>query len=59
MVQLGKRQTLDLVSGHDLTVCGFEPQAGLQADSVKPAWDSLSALTPHACALSLSLSLSK
>ena len=30
-------------SGHDLTVCGFEPWIGLCADdSAAPAWDSLS-----------------
>ena len=34
---------------HDLTVCEFEPRTGLRADSVEPAWDSLS--------LSLSLPL--
>ena len=37
-----KRQTLDFGSGHDLTVCEIEPHIGLCADSVEPAWDSLS-----------------
>ena len=48
----------DFGSGHDLTVCGFEPQVRLCADSVEPAWDSLflplSAPTPLALSLSLS-----
>ena len=52
--------TLDFSSGHDLTVCEFEPCIGLYADRVDPAWDSLSlSLCPspaHACSL---LSLSK
>ena len=34
--------TLDLGSGHDLTVCGFELHIGLCADGMEPAWDSLS-----------------
>ena len=33
---------LDFSSGHDLTVCGFEPQVGLCAGSVEPVWYSLS-----------------
>ena len=43
-------------SGHDLTVCGFEPHVGLQATGAEPAWDSLSpSLTvPPLLALSLS-----
>ena len=44
-----KRLTLGFGSGHDLTVCEFEPHVRLCADSSEPAWDSLS--------LSLSLSL--
>ena len=43
--------TLGFGSGHDLTVRGSEPHAQLCADSVEPAWGSLS--------LSLSLSLSQ
>ena len=35
--------TLDSGSGHDLTVCEFEPRIGLCADSTEPAWDCLSA----------------
>ena len=36
-----KRLTLDLGTGHDLTIQGFEPRVGLCAHSVEPAWDSL------------------
>ena len=50
VAQWVKRPTLGFGSGRDLTVCGFEPCMGLFADSVEPAWDSLSQ--------SLSLSLS-
>ena len=54
---------LDFGSGHDLTVCGFEPHVGLCADSVEPAWDSLSVSLPFPCSRSrkssLSLSLSQ
>ena len=52
-----KRQTLDFGSGHDLTVCEFEPCTGLCTDHVEPAWDSLSlffCLSP-ACACSLKI----
>ena len=37
-----KRLTLDFGSGHDLTVHELESHVGLCADSVEPAWDSLS-----------------
>ena len=43
--------TLGFSSGRDLTVCEIEPRVELWADSMEPAWDSVSA--------SLSLSLSK
>ena len=33
--------TLDLSSGHDLTVCGIKPCVRLCTDSTEPAWDSL------------------
>ena len=36
-----KRPTLDLRSGHDLTVREFEPHVRLCADSAEPAWDCL------------------
>ena len=42
VAQLVKRPTLDFDAGHDLTVGEFEPQMGLCADGVEPAWDSLS-----------------
>ena len=42
MAQLVKCLTLDLGSGHDLTVCKLEPHNGLCADSTEPAWDSIS-----------------
>ena len=34
--------TLDFGSGHDLTVRELEPHIRSCADSVEPAWDSLS-----------------
>ena len=57
-----KHLTLDFGSGHDLAVCRFEPHIGLCADSVEPAWDSVSCLPlslPLPCLFSLSLSLSQ
>ena len=42
MAQSVEHLTLDFSSGHDLMVCEFEPNIGLGADSVEPAWDSLS-----------------
>ena len=39
---LVKPLTLDLSSGHDLTVHGIELHVGLWADSMEPAWNSLS-----------------
>ena len=35
-----KHPTLDLGSGHDLTVFEFESHVGLCVDGVEPAWDS-------------------
>ena len=59
MAQSVKHQTLDFSSGHDLTIHGFELQVGLYANSVDPAWDSLSlSLTLPLFSLSLSVSLS-
>ena len=53
-----KRPTLGFSSGHDLMVCGFEPDIGLCTDNTEPAWDSpsFSASPPltHVCTLSLS-----
>ena len=37
MVQSFEHPTLDLGSGHSLTVCGIEPHGGLCADSTEPA----------------------
>ena len=37
-----ERPTLGFGSGHNLTVHGIEPRVGLWAESVEPAWDSLS-----------------
>ena len=61
MAQSVKRPTLDLGSGHDLTVCEFRSHIGLCADGVELAWGSLSlplSLCPSllVCAVSLSLS---
>ena len=58
VAQLVKHLTLGFSLGYDLKVCGFEPHARLQADSVEPAWDffSLSLCVPpplmHVCSLS-------
>ena len=56
MAQSVKRQTLDFSSGRDLKICGIKPRVELYTDSVEPAWDSLSPLSPLplACALFLS-----
>ena len=53
--------TLDLGSGHDLTVCGTEPHIGLCADSAVPAGDplSLSLCVPRLALAWCSLSLKK
>ena len=48
-----KRLTLDFGSGHDLMTQELKPHSGLCADSVEPAWDSLSLPLPL---LTLSLS---
>ena len=54
--------TLEVGSGHDLTVGGFKPQVWLWARSVEPAWElrfpALSVLPLRMTSLSLSLSLS-
>ena len=46
MAQLVKCPTLDLGSGHDLAVGGFEPHVGLCADSSEPVGDSGSVSLP-------------
>ena len=42
VAQSVKHPTLNFGSGYDLMVCETEPRAGLQAESMEPAWDSLS-----------------
>ena len=60
VAQLVKHLTLGFDSGHDLTVQEWKPCIGLCANSVDPAWDSLSPSAPHtACALSVFLSQNK
>ena len=59
MAQPVKHLTLDFCSGRDLTVCEFEPHLGLCADSVEPAWNSLSPSLSPSVSLSLSLKINK
>ena len=62
MSQSVKYLTLGFGSGHDLTVCEFEPCFELRAVSVEPAWDSLSILLSGpapARAVSVSLKINK
>ena len=60
MAQSLKHLTLGFGSGHDLTVCGFEPRIGLHANSAEPAWDSLSLCPSPACSfVFLSLNIKK
>ena len=56
VAQLVKRPILDLSSGDDLVVRGFEPHVRLCADGVEHAWDSLSRSLslPLPCSFSLS-----
>ena len=57
VAQSVKHLTLGFGSGHDLTVCGFEPHVGLCADSMSlPAILSPLFLYPSS-ALSLSLKI--
>ena len=58
MAQSVKGPTLDFGSGHDLRVPEFKPRVGLCADSVEPAWDSLSPSLSLPTPLTLSWSLS-
>ena len=46
MAQSVERLTLDFSSGHDLMDHGIEPQVGLHAANMKPAWDSPSFSLP-------------
>ena len=59
MAQSVRRPTLDFGLGHDLTVREFKPRAGLCADNIEPAWDSLSPSVSAPPLLTHSLSLSK
>ena len=63
MAQSVKHLTLDLGSGHDLTVCEFEPRVWLCADCEETAWNSFppsfSVLTLTLLICSLSLSQNK
>ena len=57
VAQSVEHPTLDLGSGHDLTVHEIEPHVRLYADNMKPAWVlslSLSLCPSPACMLSLS-----
>ena len=61
VAQLVKHPTLDFGSGHDLAVHEIKPCIRLCADSVEPAWDSLSpplSVPPLLHSLSSSFSLS-
>ena len=52
-----KHVTLDLGSGHDLTVGEFRPRVWLHGDSTEPAWDSLSpSVSAPPCSRKCSLS---
>ena len=59
VAQLVKCPALDIGSDHDLIVRGTEPCIGLCADTVDPAWDSLSpslsASSPFALFMSLKI----
>ena len=55
MAHLVKCVTVDLSSGHDLTICGVKPHIRLSAESMETSWDSVSlSLT-----LPISLTVSK
>ena len=58
MTQSVECPTLDLSSGHDLTVREFKPSVRLCADGTERAWDSLLLSAPPLLVLALSLSLS-
>ena len=56
MAQSVERPPLGFRSDHDLTAREIEPDIGLRADSVEPAWDSLSPSLSAPPLLALSLS---
>ena len=53
--RLGIYLPLGLGSGHDLMVGDFEPCMGFCANSVQPAWDSVSLSLHPSSALSIAL----
>ena len=59
VAQLVTHPTFDFGSGHDLTVCGFEPHIGLCSDSTEPARDPLSPSLSAPPLLVLSLKINK
>ena len=61
VAQSVKHLTLDSGSGHDLTVCEFEPHIRLCVDSTEPTGDflSLSLSAPPRLSLPLSLKINK
>ena len=59
MAQLVKHPTIDFRSGCDVTVGEMEPRVGLCADSMEPAWDSLSSSLSVPPLLTLCVFLSK
>ena len=59
VAQPAKHPTLDFSSGHDITVCEFEPHVGLCANSTEPAWGSLSPFLSAPLPSTLSLSQNK
>ena len=59
VAQSVKCRTLGFSSGHDLTVCEFEPCIGLCTDSGESAWDSLSPSLYHSPAHCLCLKINK
>ena len=59
MAQSVEPLTLDFLSGHDLTVRESESRIGLCADSLEPAWDSLSLPLSDPPLLMLSLKINK
>ena len=54
VAQLVKHPTLGFGSGRDLMVHQFKPHIGLHAESVEPAWESLTLSTPPLLTHSLS-----
>ena len=53
MAQLVDHPSLDLGSGHDLMVHGFEHHVRVNTDSAEPTWDCLSPFLSASLSLSL------